>query len=115
MTRIGAVAGLALALAGCVDQPRLGSTAGLSFEEFKARTYREPSTGIYVLDWDTPVTSDEALYRIWELTQQGALAVYNIGGTDVIWNATQRKNLTYCISNNFAGNKQAVINAMKAA
>ena len=42
-----------LVLVGCVDQPNLGSTAGMSFEEFKAKTYREPETGLYVLDWDT--------------------------------------------------------------
>ena len=104
-----------VALLGCVEQPNLGSTSGMSFEEFRARTYREPLTGLYVLDWDTPVSGDAELYEIWEATQQGALAVYNRNGTDIKWDATQRKNLTYCISNNFGANKQLVIDAMKAA
>jgi uncharacterized protein (TIGR03382 family) len=106
------------ASAGCVDQPddlRLSSTAGLTFEEFKARTYREPASGLYVLDWDTPVSGDAELYRIWESTVQGALAVYTANGQDVKWDANQRKNLTYCISNNFGANKQAVIDAMRTA
>jgi len=104
-----------MVLLGCVDQPNLGSTAGMSFEEFKARTYREPATGLYVLDWDTPVSGDAALYRIWEATQQGALAVYNVNGTDIKWDATGRKNLTYCVSDAFGANKQLVVDAMKTA
>ncbi len=104
-----------LVLVGCVDQPNLGSTAGMSFEEFKAKTYREPDTGLYVLDWDRPVSGDDALYKIWEATQQGALAVYTINGVDMKWDATQRKNLTYCVSNTFGANKQQVIDAMKTA
>ncbi len=106
----------ALALAcGCVDEPNLGSTAGISFEEFKARTYREPGSGLYILDWDTPVSGDAELRAVWEATQQGALAVYTQNGVDVKWNATQKKQLTYCISNTFGTNKQAVIDAMRAA
>ena len=116
MTKVLLAGSLAsLALFGCVDQPNLSSTQGLSFEEFKARTYREPTTGLYVLDWDTPVSGDAALYEIWELTQQGALAVYSINGQDITWDATQRKNLTYCVSDTFGANKQQVVDAMKTA
>ncbi len=115
---LAAVLAIAALTAGCVDQPddlKLSSTAGLTFEEFKARTYVEPGSGLYVLDWDTPVSGDAELYRIWEATVQGALAVYTANGQDVKWDANQRKNLTYCISNNFGANKQAVIDAMRAA
>lgn len=106
---------LTVAVTGCVDQPTFGSTAGLSFEEFKARTYREPGTGLYILDWDTPISGDDQLYQVWEATQQGGLSVYNINGQDIVWNPTQRKALTYCVSNNFGANKQAVIDSMKVA
>ena len=107
---------LTVMVAACVDEPNLGSTQGMTFEEFKARTYREPGTGIYVLDWDTPVVGDDQLYQVWEATQvHGALAVFNINGQDIIWSATQRKQLTYCISNTFNGNKQTVIDAMAKA
>src|SRR6478735_1027801 len=106
---------LAASVTGCVDEPNLSSTSGLTFEQFKARTYQEPGTGLYILDWDTAVSGDAQLYQVWEATQQGALAVYNINGQDIIWSATQRKALTYCVSNTFGANKQAVIDAMKAA
>jgi hypothetical protein len=88
---------------------------GLSFEEFKAQTFVEPGTGLYILDWDTPVRGDQALRAVWEATQQGELAVYNIGGQDIVWSAAQRKNLTYCVGATFGANKQLVIDAMKAA
>jgi hypothetical protein len=112
----GLLAGcLATMALGCVDQPATSSTVGLSFEEFKARTYQEPGTGLYILDWDTPISGDAALRELWAATQQGALAVYRVNGQDVIWNATQKRNLTYCVSNSFGGNKQQVVDAMRAA
>jgi MYXO-CTERM domain-containing protein len=115
MSRLVVLALASASLLGCVDQPNLSSTGGISFEEFKARMYREPSTGLYVIDWDTVVSGDDALREVWEATQQGALAVYSINGQDIVWSATQKKQLTYCISNTFGANKQAVITAMAAA
>jgi hypothetical protein len=107
---------LALAVAGCaVDAPELGSTAGMSFEEFKSRVSREPGTGAYVVDWDIVVYGDDALLELYYRFQQGALAIYTQGGQDVKWNDTQKKQLTYCISNNFGVRKQAVIDAMRFA
>jgi hypothetical protein len=107
---------LSLSLLGCVDrEPETSSTLGMSFEEFKARTFVEPGTGLYIVDWDTPVRGDDGLYKLWEATQQGALAVYNIGGQDIVWSAAQRKALTYCVGATFGANKQLVIDAMKAA
>jgi uncharacterized protein (TIGR03382 family) len=114
-TRLLAGSVATVALLGCVDQPNLSSTAGMSFEEFKAKTYREPVSGLYILDWDTPVSGDAALYKVWQAVQQNALAVMTENGQDVKWDATQRKNLTYCVSNNFGVNKQTVIDAMKTA
>jgi MYXO-CTERM domain-containing protein len=102
-------------LAGCVEEPNYGSTAGMTFEEFKARTYREPGSGLYVLDWDTPVSGDAALYEVWEATVQGTLAVLNINGQDIVWSASQRKNLTYCVSDAFGSKKSTVIAALAAA
>ncbi len=107
---------LVSSLAGCaVDQPELGSTAGISFEEFKARVSREPGTENYVVDWDIVVHGDDELLDFYYRFQQGALAIYSVNGTDVKWNATQKKNLTYCISNNFGTRKQTVIDALKTA
>ena len=57
---------LLVGLVGCaVDQPELGSTAGITFEEFKARTSREPGTGAYIVDWDMVVHGDDALFEFY--------------------------------------------------
>ncbi|MGE3543306.1 MAG: matrixin family metalloprotease [Kofleriaceae bacterium] len=89
----------------------------MSFEEYRARAqaHREPGGG-YVVDWDLVLHSEEALYAHWERGQQGALTVYNVNNQDVIWNSTQRKNLTYCIGSTFnATQRTAIENAMKGA
>lgn len=107
---------LPVLLLGCaVDQPELSSTAGNSFEEFKAQARREPGTNNYVVDWDTVLHGDDELLEFYYRFQQGGLAIDTAGGVDVKWSATQKKQLTYCVSNSFGTRKQAVIDAMKAA
>ncbi len=112
---VGLVGGLLIA--GCVtDQANLGSNAGETFEEFKARAYKEPfPDGVYIIDGDTPVTDEAELYQAWSQRQQGALAVYSINATDIKWSATQKLNLTYCISDAFGANKAAMVTAMREA
>ncbi|MDC0748307.1 hypothetical protein [Polyangium mundeleinium] len=47
---------LVLPLASCtaeMDQENVSDTY-MSFEEFEAQTYREPDTGIYIVDGDIP-------------------------------------------------------------
>jgi hypothetical protein len=104
-------------LAGCVtDGETLGSTAGESFEDFKAHTYREPfANKLYVVDGDTPVLNDKRLYEFWEGLQQGGLSVNTIGGHDDRWNDQQKLELTYCVSNNFGSNKAAIVSALADA
>ncbi|MBK9036051.1 MAG: matrixin family metalloprotease [Myxococcales bacterium] len=101
---------------GCVEQPDLGTNQNrLTFEEWKATQYRD-ATGLYVLDGDTPIRSEARLFDIWSGAQPGQLAVYTSNGQDVKWSATQRLQLTYCVSNNFgATNKQKVITALTGA
>jgi len=109
--------GLAIAgLVGCaVDELELESTAGITFEEFVAQTAREPGTGAYVVDWDMIIHGDDELRAFYDQFQQGGLAIYSNSGADVRWSATQRKQLTYCVSNAFGAHKQAVIDALKTA
>ncbi len=109
---------LAGALLGCVaDEPTLGTTAGESYESWKSHLGREPGTGNYVLDWDIVISPSEEsrLFNYWEQYQQGALAIYNINGTDIKWSDTQKLQLTYCIGSTFGGNTQKVVDAMVAA
>lgn len=101
---------------GCaVDPEQLGTTAGITFEEFKARTSVEPGTGNYIVDWDMVVHGDDELLEFYYRFQQGALAIYTEGGVDVKWDAVQRKNLTYCVSDAFGAQKAQVVAAMKFA
>lgn len=106
----------AASLIGCaIDQPTESSTQGMSFEEFKAKAGREPGTGAYIVDWDMAIHGDDALFDYWSRYQQGALTIYAIGGADIKWDNTQKKNLTYCIGNGFGANKTLIVNAMAAA
>lgn len=89
----------------------------MSFEEFRAaaQAHRD-SMGVYVLDGDIAIHGDEQLRRYWEQTQRGdALTVGTSGGADVVWTAAQKRNLTYCISDAFAGNKSKMVAAMAQA
>lgn len=102
--------------AACAEQPQLGSTAGQTFEEFKARTYKEPwADGVYIVGGDQPYASDAQLRKLWESLNPGALAVLTDNNADIKWNATQRVNLTYCVSSRFGSNKTAVEQAILEA
>src|SRR5688572_20553222 len=93
--------GLGLGLLGCVEEPRLGSNAdGVTWAEFRAAVYQEPGSGMFIVDWDRPIRGEAALFEFYSSLQQGALTIYN-NGTDIKWNATQKKNLTYCVSDTF--------------
>jgi hypothetical protein len=115
MRTLGSV--LAIGLLGCVQPADLGTTAGMSFEDYRAAAsaHREPGTGAYIVDGDIVLHGDEALHRYWASSQRGALTVYNVNGVDVTWSDTDKVNLTYCISDNFDANKPAMIAAMAQA
>lgn len=119
MSRLFAVfVTLAALLPGCVvDEPQTGSTAGPSYEEWKALLSREPGTGKYIVDWDIAIGDEQRLYQRWQSEQSGqALSIATLGGADIKWNDTQKLNLTYCIGNGFgATDKALVVNAMKGA
>ena len=108
----------ALSLTGCLtdEQVDTSSTAGLSFEDFKARAGVETHTGAYVLDWDMVLHGEDALYDYWQQSRQGALSIHRQGGQDVKWSAQQAVNLTYCIGNSFTPQqRQLIVAAMTAA
>lgn len=91
----------------------------MSFEEFEAQAYREPDTGLYIVDGDTPIDGIDALREFWEQhVRQGALAVLNLNGVDKVWDGVQRYELTYCIQKSQFGptwRYNLVANAMRHA
>ncbi|MDC3954860.1 matrixin family metalloprotease [Polyangium jinanense] len=87
-----------------------------SFEAFEAVTYREPDTGIYIVDGDTPVDDIKKLEEFYETyVQKGALIVHRAGGQDAKWNDTQKLDLTYCVSTTFGNRYDAAVQAIKDA
>lgn len=112
MTSILGVAGCAVG--GGTDE--LSTTESETFEEFRDTTYRENwEGGMYIVDGDTPIVDDKALYEFWEGQQQGGLIVNRVGQSDDKWTDQQKLNLTYCVSNNFGSNKTKVVAAMQRA
>jgi serine protease len=115
----GAFAFVSITLVGCAtggDTETLSSTESETFEEFRDNTYRENfEGGVYIVNGDTPIVDDKALYEFWESQQQGALIINKRGTGDDRWTDQQKQSLTYCISNNFGSNKPAIVEAMKRA
>jgi hypothetical protein len=98
----------------------------VTWEAFRAGVSRESSAPYrFIVDGDIVLSDEQQLwghYQAWlaqeyaDTTGSGsALTVRNVLGADVLWSATQRFGLTYCISDSFGANKAAVIAAMAAA
>jgi len=89
---------------------------GISFEEFEARAFREPETGIYIVDGDTPIVNAKLLREFYDrLDRPGALIVDRQGNVDSKWSDTQKLNIAYCVSSRFGANKARVVQAMAEA
>jgi hypothetical protein len=89
------------------------------WETFRGTVYREPfEHGVFIVEGDTPI-SDEAALRQYYNTHIARtaqrLTVLTSMGADVIWQSSDKFDLTYCISNAFSDRKAAVIEAMDAA
>ncbi len=128
MARVGAFRALALLwgcgiglVSGCETSgnSRLISSNGRpTFEEFEQTVYQEPwRGGVYIVDGDTPITNKAELRAFYDrhVSQPGALIVHQENGVDASWSDTQRKQLTYCVSDTFGENKQKMIDALHAA
>jgi serine protease len=102
---------------GCAGDPELSSNQDKpSFDAWVQSLYREPETGRFIVDWDMAVSSEEELVQYYDRLYNGAeLTVNQINGVDDIYDEAQKHELTYCISDSFGDNKQAVIDAMDGA
>jgi hypothetical protein len=120
-TVLAPLAALTALGAGCYGEPAqrpiepIGETA-MSFEEFEARTYREPGSGVYIVDGDTPITTLDDLKAFHEEhVQKGALVVNRTGAGDDRWSDAQKRSLTYCVSQSFGSRHGLVVQAMADA
>jgi hypothetical protein len=95
-------------------EEQVGSTRE-GFEAFEARTWREPRTGLYIVDGDMPIATREELREFYEKHVRGALTLHQVDAMDDRWSDAQKLNLTYCVSTSFGSRHDLVVRAMAAA
>lgn len=103
--------------------PFLSKKGGITFEEWEATVYREPfADGVYIVNGDTPIKNEKLLRDFFNrhIRPQGPARpdqaiVDRTDGVDNVWDATKRKQLTYCVSNDFGSRKSKLVTAIAAA
>ncbi len=129
--RISLAAALSVtALLGCT--PDVSEPEVLTYDEFKARAYQEPDTGMYIINGDELIETEEAMQAQYDnflqsisdakLREEGlgrleqGLIINTVGGADDKWSAATAQNLTYCISSSSFGSRYStMVNAMNSA
>lgn len=97
-----------------VDMPKM------TYEEFKARVYIEPDSGLFIVDGDIPIESEGDLRAYYEEHAQPGrrtqpLIVNRVGSADDRWSDAQKLNISYCVSTTFGSQYSAVAQAMTVA
>ena len=126
MSKAALTAALAAALVGCGGQEAVVSNGGddtrsqtseLTWTQFLSKVYQVPNEDIFVVNGDSTIEGWKNLRAFYEVAVLGGqkLIVDQNGGVDSKWNATQKLNLTYCVSNAFGTRKAAVVQAMANA
>jgi serine protease len=89
----------------------------ITFDEFKDQAYKESfDGGVYIVNGDETVLNEKYLREFYDkLYSSETLIVNRVGSADDKWSNTAKLNLTFCVSNTFGGNKNAVITAMNTA
>lgn len=91
----------------------------LSQNSLAAGFHKEPGPhGMYITEWDLAFPDLKTLQEYMDVKKShNKLIVSTIGSkkTFDIWSKTERKRLTYCISDDFKDKKADVIEAMKVA
>ena len=120
---------LGLAAIGCSGAPGIDV---LTYEEFKAQAYQEPETGMFIVNGDEPIESEDQLRQMYDAfldsvaqaharedgyatTEQG-LIVNRVGSSDDKWSTTAAANIRYCVSSSSFGSRYStVVSAMNSA
>jgi hypothetical protein len=91
---------------------------GDGFERYlREHVQQNVSTGEYVAERDLPFVSLEELRAYYERTygSQGALTVALNGRADSVWSASQKRQITYCVSTSFGADYVKIRDAILAA
>lgn len=87
-----------------------------SFEDFEKATYREDGVdGVYIVNGDTAIVNKKQLREYYDELFTAKLIVNRSGGADSAWSSSQKKNLTYCVSDSFGRFKAQAVAAMQTA
>jgi serralysin len=117
-------------LVGCASGS--GDPDVLTYDEYKARAYQEPDSGVFIINGDEVIETEEAMQQSYsdflqsisdaQLREDGLgtisqeLAINRVGGRDDKWSAAQATNLTYCVSRTSFGSRyNTVVNALNSA
>jgi len=96
----------------------------LSHDAFVQKFIGTTQDGTIYYDWDIQLASRDKvdqLYAAYRTAKLGGESVseaavdVTLFGTDDIWSDADRVNLSYCVSNDFGANKQAVIDGIVGA
>lgn len=129
--RISTLAALSITtLVACT--PEQTGPEALTYDEFKSRAYQEPDTGIYIINGDEVIETEEQMLEHYDnflrsvsaaqLQMEGLASteqfsiVNRVGGQDDVWPSGTATNLTYCISQSSFGSRySAMVTAMNSA
>jgi serralysin len=105
-------------LVACTDDVQTADGVP-TWEEFKAATYKEPwEGGVYIVDGDTPIATEEKLREFYRALYEndGALAVNRIlfGLLDDRYSDAGKRNITYCVSSASFGSRHGQVVAAMA-
>ena len=122
----------AVALSSLVGCASSNEPDTLTYDEYKARAYQEPESGVFIINGDEIIENEEAMQQSYndflqsiadaELRAEGLgtvsqeLAINRVSGRDDKWSASQAQNLTYCVSRTSFGSRyNTVVTAMANA
>jgi serine protease len=106
------------------DRAQRAAWASKTFEEFERSVFKEPfAGGKYIVNGDIAVADRKQLQEFFDTsikqepprTRPGQLIVARAGGQDAIWNNTQKKQISYCVSTAFGARHPNVVTAMQGA
>jgi serine protease len=106
------------------DRAQRAAWANKTFEEFERSVFKEPFPGgKYIVNGDVAFSDRKQLQEFFETrikqeppqTRPGQLILARAGGQDSVWNNTQKKQITYCVSTTFGARHPTVVSAMQAA
>lgn len=117
VSAVAVVVGCSAQQSSVSDGEATSSEVGLSFEQFVAEyAFKEPDRDVYIADGDTALKGLKQLREFYELNvRRGQLIINRIGSADDKWDATRKKNLTYCVSDAFGSRKATVVAALRLA